>query len=330
MPTYRRNILVGITVLGALCVFGWFLLTFTRSAAELFSAPQLPIHFHASRVDGLASGSEIEYLGVEVGRVTSMHRDADGTGVTVDAEVDRTPPLPANIRAQIVSVSALGGSSLLSLDVDGQKAQGELAAETTIPAEYVGLQLNLLPPSIANTAGQIGDMSDELRKTVKQLRESGAITDLDTTIKSINAQAEKIGKLFDSLQNVFGDNQTQAGLKEAINNLRSTTEKLNKLSDSLQAASNNASGTIKDAHKDIDDLSKQIGDRLVQIAGVLQSVQDIMTKVDKGQGTAGQLVNDPRLYQSLVDTVRELNATVTDLKRLVNQWEQEGVDLHLK
>jgi DNA-binding Lrp family transcriptional regulator len=41
-------------------------------------------------------------------------------------------------------------------------------------------------------------------------------------------------------------------------------------------------------------------------------------------------VNDPRLYESLVETAKELNATVSDLRRLVNQWEQEGVSLKLK
>jgi hypothetical protein len=53
-------------------------------------------------------------------------------------------------------------------------------------------------------------------------------------------------------------------------------------------------------------------------------------KVDKGQGTAGQLVNDPKLYQSLNDTARQLDKTVADLQRLIEQWEQEGIDLRLK
>ncbi len=73
-----------------------------------------------------------------------------------------------------------------------------------------------------------------------------------------------------------------------------------------------------------------MGDRLTQIADLLSSVQSIAQKIDKGQGTAGQLVNDPKLYQALVDSSRELNATVTDLKRLIEQWEEEGVNLHLK
>jgi hypothetical protein len=52
--------------------------------------------------------------------------------------------------------------------------------------------------------------------------------------------------------------------------------------------------------------------------------------VDKGQGTAALLINDPKLYQSLVDNSRELNVTIATLKRLADQWEQEGVALKLK
>jgi hypothetical protein len=63
---------------------------------------------------------------------------------------------------------------------------------------------------------------------------------------------------------------------------------------------------------------------------VLDGFQSITAKLDKGDGTAGQLVNDPKLYQALVDSAQQLNATVTDLRRLVNQWEQEGVSLRAK
>jgi phospholipid/cholesterol/gamma-HCH transport system substrate-binding protein len=330
MPPYRRNILVGLTVIGGLLVFGWMSLTFSKNTAQLFAPPQIHVRFHAARADGLSAGSEVTYLGVEVGRVESLTRDDDGAGVTIDASLDREPPLPANVRGQIVAASALGGTSLIALDTIGQKAQGALADDAKIPADYVGLQLNLIPPSISQTASQIGELSTQLTKTVKQLHDSGAIDDLDTTIKSINNQAVKVGDFFNSLQQVFGDKVAQTDLKTAIANLRATTDKLSGLADSVKKTSDNANATIVDAHKDINELNKQIGDRLVQIAGTLDSIQSIMKKVDNGQGTAGQLVNDPRLYQSLVDTVRELNSTVTDLRRLVDQWEQEGVDLHLK
>ncbi|MGD0388320.1 MAG: MlaD family protein [Tepidisphaeraceae bacterium] len=330
MPSYQRNVLVGVTVLGALIAFGWMALKFSSRTAELFAPPQMPVHFTTPRADGLSPGSAVEYLGVEIGRVTTMNRNPDGIGVTVDAVVDRDPPLPENVRAVVISTNALGGTAIISLDVGDESPRGALVANEIIPTKYVGLQLNLFPSTLSQTAAQIGAMSEEIRLTAKKLRESGAIDDLDKTIKSFSIQAGKIGQLADSLQSVFGDSTTQSNLKVAINNLRTTTDKLDALADSLQSASANASVAIKGAGKDIDDLSKQIGDRLTQVSSVLTSMQSILDKVDKGQGAAGQLVNDPRLYQSLVDTSRQLNATVADLKRLVEQWEEEGVDLHLK
>ena len=55
----------------------------------------------------------------------------------------------------------------------------------------------------------------------------------------------------------------------------------------------------------------------------------VLQKINSGKGTAGQLVNDPKLYESLVDSSQELNATIKDLKRLVQQWEQEGISLKM-
>ena len=48
-------------------------------------------------------------------------------------------------------------------------------------------------------------------------------------------------------------------------------------------------------------------------------------KIDEGKGTAGALVNDPKLYESLADTAAELNLMVKDMRRLLAQWEQEGI-----
>jgi phospholipid/cholesterol/gamma-HCH transport system substrate-binding protein len=331
MPTYRRNIIVGATVLVALLVFTWMLLTFSSRTAELFAPPQIKVHFTSARADGLSPGSQVDYLGVTVGRVEQITRNADGKTVNIDGLVDRDPPLPANLRGSIVSTSALGGGNAISLAITGDQPQGVLAANgPAIPTEYVGLELNLIPPSISQTAAQIGQVSDELSKTLKQLRESGSIEDLDKTIKTVAVQAKKVGDVFDSLQSVLGDASTQGDLHAIIKNLRSTTDKLNTLADNLQTASATATVTIKGAGQDIDAMSKQVGDRLTQISAVLASVQSIMEKVDKGQGTAGQLVNDPKLYQSLTDTARELDKTVADLQRLIEQWEEEGVDLHLK
>jgi phospholipid/cholesterol/gamma-HCH transport system substrate-binding protein len=282
MSAYRRNLIVGSTVLVGICLFMWMALKFSGRTAELFAPPQITIHFTSARADGLSPGSPVYFLGMNVGRVTNLERRADGFGITIDAQVDRTPPLPGNLTASISSSSAISGGTYLNLDITGDHPEGQLQPEATLPASYVGLELRLLPPEVTQAAQQVGQMSDEIRKTMLQFRESGSLDHLNDALKELADETEKLKNLTDSLQ------------------------------------------------KNSDSLNRQLGDRLTQIAGVLNNVQDITGKVDQGKGTAGMLVNDPRLYESLADSVKQLDATTTDLHRLVDQWEQEGVSLKLK
>ena len=83
------------------------------------------------------------------------------------------------------------------------------------------------------------------------------------------------------------------------------------------------------AHQRIDQIGAQLGDRLAQMSTLLSTFQSVANKINQGQGTAGQLVNDPKLYEGLVETTRQLNATIADLQRLVQQWEEEGVSVRV-
>jgi ABC-type transporter Mla subunit MlaD len=67
-----------------------------------------------------------------------------------------------------------------------------------------------------------------------------------------------------------------------------------------------------------------------EVSRLLQQANEITRKVNEGQGTAAKAINDPRLYENLVSTADQLNATIKDLQRLVRQWEQEGVSLKLR
>src|SRR4051812_24413732 len=108
MSPYRRNILVGITVLGALVALGWMILRFGDQPARLFATPSMPVTFVTDRADGLGEGSNMTFRGVNVGKVVTVRRSEDGKEVVIDTQVDKTPPLPANLRGDISTVSALG------------------------------------------------------------------------------------------------------------------------------------------------------------------------------------------------------------------------------
>lgn len=327
MASYRKNIMVGVTVLVALIVLGWMIMKFGAAPAYLFKEPRMPIRFVATQANGIDEGSSVLYRGVGVGTVTQVLRAPDEEHVWIDAEVDRHPPLPGNVKGEIRSVGLVGSGAAIDLVVSGSAPAGHLKDDQQLTATYLGL--DILPP-------QFTDLASELTKTARQLRESNVIGDLDQTIKTTQQQVEKAGKVLDSFEQLVGDPKMREDLRQSLANIRQTTESAEHLSRKLETVADDAGKTVKDAqstiaatHAHIDDLAKQLTDRLAQASKILENFESITAKVDAGKGTAGLLVNDPKLYSALVDTVRNLDLTVRDLQRLAEQWEQEGVTLKL-
>jgi phospholipid/cholesterol/gamma-HCH transport system substrate-binding protein len=247
--------------------------------------------------------------------------------VYIDASVDRSPPLPGNVHALIRTAVVSGGASI-ALETTDSTPQGALQENQTIPGTFLGT--DLIPTEIT-------ELATELRQTAAQFRESNIVAHLDE-------QVTNVGHAIDSIRGLVEDKQLRSDLAESLASIRSTTAKtdriatnlekfssnLNQLSTDASAAIGEARTTIGKTEAEILSLSKQTSQRLEQTSRLLDQFYAIAEKVNKGQGSAGALVNDPRLYESLVETAKELNATVSDLRRLVNQWEQEGVSLKLK
>jgi phospholipid/cholesterol/gamma-HCH transport system substrate-binding protein len=337
MASYQRNLLVGLTVLGAVGVFMWMMLRFSSKTAQLFAPPQSVIHFKGTRADGLSDGSDVDYLGVHVGHVTTVVRTPDGNGVVIDALVERTPPLPGNVQGRIAQASALGGASNLILDLQGDKPVGVLAPDSTLNITYGGLQMSLIPPTVTAELENVGKMASELGLLIDEMRKSGVVANINTALNQINAQAIKVGDVLNSINGILNDPNLIKNADNMMVNLndfsKATTQlspKLDRIANGLQQDTDEAHATLQSANETIAELQKRVDSLSVQLADTLQSVQSIAQKIDKGKGTAGQLVNDPRLYESLVDSVQLLHKNLADLDRLLEQWEQEGVSVKVK
>jgi phospholipid/cholesterol/gamma-HCH transport system substrate-binding protein len=327
MTPYRKNIMVGAVVLVSMIILGWMILKFGDRPATLFAPPQMTIYFTSERADGVGDGANITFRGVIVGRVTKATRQPDNVHVTIEALVDKEPPLPGNITGEIKTQNLVGSSSNIALALTGPMPQGHLEAGKEYPCRFVGL--DLLPPEFAKLA-------DTMNTAITRFNSTKLIEHLDEAVVATKAQIEKAGQTLDSLNSVVGDEKFRANLRQSIENIHTATETANriganleKFSGDLHTISDEAHGAIGDVRKTVTNTDRQITDRLEQISKVLDDLHSITTKIDKGQGTAGLLVNDPKLYESLVDSSRELKTTIADFNRLVEQWEQEGVYFNL-
>jgi phospholipid/cholesterol/gamma-HCH transport system substrate-binding protein len=327
MAPQRRNVIVGVVVLLALGLLASMLLVLAGGFASLFTASGIHVTLTADRADGLSNGSAVSYRGVNVGRVISVKRMADDEHVQIGLVVDAQPPLPDNLSGIIRTNSALGSSAAVDLELTGPPGKTALKDGDLLIAKFAGLEL--VPPEITALAGDI--------------RQQQFVLHMDQTVVSIREQAAKAGAVLDSVEKLISDPKVQNDVKVAISNLRAASEsasrigaKVETLSDKLDKTVDNANATVTDlkttidhTNSHVDDLSRQVSDDAAKLGGALEQIQLAAAKVNDGKGTAGLLVNDPKLYNSLVDTVKTLNSTVADLQRVVEQWEQEGVSLKL-
>jgi phospholipid/cholesterol/gamma-HCH transport system substrate-binding protein len=334
MTTHRKNIAVGATMLFALAFLGLMILLFGEAPIRLIRPPQLQVTFVADSAEGISNGSPIYYLGVNVGQVKRVELPSDGRpGVIVTGDIRSRAPIPANVEG-IIRSTLIGGTASLGLEPVGGTPSGQLASGATLRARIGGA--NLLPREFSDLAKQLTDLSRHLQTSVEDWNKTKVIDKVATTLDSVHKTVDKFGATSDELRKLLADDQmrgdlktTLANFREVSGNAKTVAKNLEKLSTDLQKTNADISSVVTKTGTRVDDLSKQLGGRLDQMAGILDRFQSVANKVDRGEGTAGKLINDPKLYEALVDTSQELNLTVKDLRRLVEQWEQEGVSLKL-
>lgn len=322
MSPNRRNFLVGLVVLFALTAITWMLLLFAGRATAFFVPKGMKITLTADRADGLNDGSAMYYRGVEVGKVDAIRRADDNDHVIIVAEIKRDqPPLPVNLIGLIRTQGALSTNNSISLETQGPPSADRLKEGDMIPAHYVGF--NFLPESVTDV--------------LTDIRRQQIIKHLDETILTIRDRVEKAGVVIDSVQKVIGDPKMRDDLQASLAYIRRFSAGLETISTNANSAVTDIRSGVSDVRatvastgKHVDDLSRSLDASVQKLGAALDQIQSAAAKVNSGQGTAGMLINDPRLYNSLADTAKELNTTIAGLQRLVQQWEQEGVSVKMK
>jgi phospholipid/cholesterol/gamma-HCH transport system substrate-binding protein len=99
--------------------------------------------------------------------------------------------------------------------------------------------------------------------------------------------------------------------------LNSLMVKLQGVAEGVQGLTKNFSGeNFSNLLGPFTDFLKENSPRLTAILG---NMQVISTRIAKGEGTVGRLINEDTLYVSALDTVSNLNGSITEMKPLVSE-----------
>ncbi|NQU76989.1 MAG: MCE family protein [Planctomycetes bacterium] len=320
MTEYRRNVAVGITVLAALIGLGYIILLFGEAPA--FAKGGYKIWLNLPQAGGIVTSADVYLNGMRVGTVADVSLRPDPReGVRIECRINRDVRIPADVAVSIAS-AGFGGSAHVALTAwplqAGQPWAGWLADDDS--AELTGT----LP------AGGLID-----RQTREQLDK------IATSLESFSRSAEKLNRVLDSLYAITGDADNQANIAAALDNIRVTTARSATVMEELRQFVTDAGASIKKVDDSLTKAAEMTVERINAVAGkvmenadqigqLLSSLNQAAGNISEGKGTAGKLLNDPQLYNNLLESTRQASLAMAELQAMIKVWRAEGVRVNLK
>ncbi len=139
-----------------------------------------------------------------------------------------------------------------------------------------------------------------------------------TSMKTITASLQKS---FENEQGaipaLLNDPEGKKRIFELVENLRLTSANLA----AFTAAMQNGQGIVPRLMND-----KQYGDQtLAEFSSLVHQLNDAVGKLNAGQGTAGKLINDPSVYESINDVLIGINESKL-LRWLIRNRQERGIE----
>jgi len=150
-------------------------------------------------------------------------------------------------------------------------------------------------------------------------------TSLAQTASSLQVVSANIQHSFDTGQGtlpaLLSDPDGKKKVLELVENLRVTSANLATFSNSMQKGQGLVPRLLND---------KQYGDQaLSEFVMLVHQLNDAVGKLSNGQGTAGRLINDPSVYESINDILIGINESKM-LRWLIRNRQERGIEKRLE
>lgn len=283
--TYKQEVGVGALVLAGLVLFVLGLFWFSgRSIGH--KGVNYDVVF--ANVSGLKQGDPVMISGVKVGRVSAVKYEGVGR-VKVTLELSNDPRISphTSATASVASIDFFGTKSIAYFP--GNDADPALPQNQTIrPVEIKG---------VMDIATGVATRANEL---------------LNSATGVVNPQ---LGE--DIHNTLIATQRGMAALTEAtkgplVNQSTQTLASLNRVMSRLDTLLGNAN--VKGAGMRVDTLTANLQRLTGQLSQSTETLNALLTKINRGEGTLGKLASDTVLYGDLHKTLESLTSLLNDLR----------------
>ena len=230
--------------------------------------------------------------GYSVGKVTEINFDKTYDEIKVSFTVREDLTFSSQSIAQIYEPGLIGGKAIALLPkYDGDPIKNGVILPSDIKPGLTELVNQQIAPLQDKIEGLLSS-ADSLFAGVSNILNYESQNNLKLALKGMTESVENINSLSRSMSILINSNERS--LSSTFGNIEITSRNLVKLTDSLSKL--------------------ELGTTFKNMESASNNLRNILSTLERGDGTAGKLINDDQLYTELLKSSEALESLLTDLK----------------
>jgi phospholipid/cholesterol/gamma-HCH transport system substrate-binding protein len=292
MASYTRGrnaFLVGVLAIASIVTFGGLFGIMTNRSVQ---QRRTEIAVSIESAPGLVKGDAVLFRGVAVGDVRSLDFGEDGR-VLVRVLLTRPVPITTSSFAVLTPVDMFGRQSLV-LDADAMDGRPVEAGDTLD---------GISPPGLT---GRLDQLTIQARRLLGDTTVEGIHTLLEggnETAREIRSAAQGFDALMRRADRELA-NET-ARLDDVLRNTARLSANLGAVTDSTE---------MEDIRENLEVSTANLRELTARLDTVSQTLNSILVTLDRGQGSMGLALHDPRLYENAASAMARLDRLLADIR----------------
>lgn len=299
----KRNIIVGIFAITALCAFAWMVFKFGDLPVFVSKYKSFRVIVQFPMAPGVQENTPVRFCGYQIGRVTEVRRPEIMKEVNSDRFYHQTAVvlsidkgydnIPDDVEVKLMTRGL--GSSYIELKLkhfDVMEPNKEFLVDGSLLQGSTGITSEFFP--------------EESQEKLEEL-----VDGISSLIKNVN--------------DVLGDPNSKDNFKTILANVSEATEQATETLKGFQEFSAAGAATLRNADTNIAEVSAAMVRTSEELSKTIVQLRLVLEKVNTGQGSAGRFVNDGRLYENLLENTWQVQLFLEELKSFITEVNEKGL-----
>jgi phospholipid/cholesterol/gamma-HCH transport system substrate-binding protein len=258
-------------------------------------------------VKGLVENAVVYLNGYKVGSVSKIEFDKDNVNkIVVEISLEQKLKLKKNTSLIIRSASLISGTK--DLDIKPGEGPGYYEPGDTLPSAIQVEITDYIDP-IRDKIESLITAVDTVMYALSDLMDNKTRNDLQGTIANLNSATSSLNMSL----------QPSGSLSQSLNNLSSVTDNLKKSNEDISNILKNFSA-VSDTLKQAD-----LKALITHASETFASTSELFARINKGEGTAGQLIMNDSAYRNLNNAMLSLDSLLIDVREHPKRYVQLSV-----